>query len=173
MIMSKRWVISDTHFGHANIMKYESRPFPSVGEMDWQMITRWNMVVNDTDKVYVLGDFALTGKDRTIEIIKSLKGSKHLIMGNHDIRSPKAYREMGFDEVSKYPIIIDEFVILSHHPVYLNGHMPYLNLYGHLHSKVMEGANYYNVGVELNNYTPVDLDKLIGKFKKLRHGEGY
>jgi calcineurin-like phosphoesterase family protein len=165
--MPTNFIISDTHFGHSNIILYENRPFPDKEEMDWQIITRWNKVVKQTDTVYHLGDFGLASKERYEEILKQLNGKKYLVMGNHDrCRSPKWWRERGFDEVSKYPIIKSNFFILSHEPVYLPYNSPYFNIHGHLHSKTMKGE-YYNVGVELHNYTPISLDELLSKPSKI------
>ena len=48
---------SDLHLGHANIIRYCDRPFANVGEMDAELIRRWNETVGEEDVVYFLGDF--------------------------------------------------------------------------------------------------------------------
>ena len=56
----KTFLISDTHFGHANICVFTKsdgtkvRPFNSADEMDEVMIERWNAMVGKDDKVYHL-----------------------------------------------------------------------------------------------------------------------
>lgn len=41
----KVFVIADTHFDHANIIKYCNRPFASVQEMNKVMLKNWNNTV--------------------------------------------------------------------------------------------------------------------------------
>ena len=67
------WVTSDTHFNHANIIKYCNRPFSSVEEMNETIIANWNKVVSEDDMVYHLGDFALGDKSLIPDFIRSLK----------------------------------------------------------------------------------------------------
>ncbi len=81
---------SDTHFGHANIIKHCNRPFlpfnsiPAVDVMDWNMIARWNDVVKGNDQVYFLGDLSFYNAEKTIHLVAELKGKKYWITGNHD-----------------------------------------------------------------------------------------
>lgn len=79
------FVISDTHFGHANIIKYCKRPFDSVEAMDRELIDRWNAKVPKGATVYHLGDFCFY-KDpaQALEVLHSLNGDIHLVAGNHD-----------------------------------------------------------------------------------------
>ena len=68
----KIFFISDTHFGHKNILKYEDRPFKNIEEMDVEMINRWNKKVSKEDKVYILGDFSFGDKEYTMRILDEL-----------------------------------------------------------------------------------------------------
>ena len=51
------WFTSDTHFRHANIIKFSGRPFANVEEMNEELIRRWNEAVPDNGIVFHLGDF--------------------------------------------------------------------------------------------------------------------
>ena len=168
----RRFIIADTHFGHKNIIEYESRPFHSVEEMDRRLIALWNSTVGKDDLVYVLGDFTLS---RKIEVIKNLanqlNGRKVLIMGNHDTRKPKDYIECGFEVALRKPIMVEPGVILMHEP--FEDHFMiaknYLYFFGHVHAnKTMmdEYSNCMCVSVERIDYKPVDLDTCIRKMRK-------
>ena len=58
--------ISDNHFGHFNIIRYDNRPFDNTNKMDEVMIDRWNEVVGDNDTVYILGDFSWHNEEKTL-----------------------------------------------------------------------------------------------------------
>jgi len=159
--MQDIYFVSDMHFGHSNIIKYENRPFKNIKEMDATIIKNWNSVVKKDDKVFVLGDVSFYDKEKTAEIIYSLNGYKILILGNHDNeRSLHWWKSVGFDEVIKYPIIYDDFYILSHEPMYLNENMPYMNIHGHIHNLKYESKQFFNVSVECIDYTPISFEKI-------------
>jgi calcineurin-like phosphoesterase family protein len=162
-----RWLIADPHFGHSAIIDYESRPFKNIEEMDDTIIKNWNELVKNKDKIYLLGDFCFHyGKEKTIALIKRLHGYKILIIGNHDYnRSNSWWSEVGFSEVSRYPILVDDFYIFSHQPCYLNQNMPYINIHGHMHGTKMIGNKYISVSVEQINYKPIDFDNIKNIYK--------
>ncbi len=127
-----KYFIADTHFTEESIIRYESRPFQSVQEMDRILVERWNSAVAEEDEVFMLGDFGAVGREA--EFLGRLQGRKFLVKGNHDRKSNQYYRLAGFEEVYDHPVIIEGFWILSHEPLYVNSHMPYGNLFGHVHN---------------------------------------
>ncbi|MGO0061744.1 metallophosphoesterase [Brevibacillus fluminis] len=159
--MQKIFVISDHHFGHKQIIDFESRPFHDVDEMTTKMIERWNAVVGKEDNVFHLGDFSFLNREKTRDIVQQLNGSKFLIMGNHDRgRTKEWWLDVGFDEVSEYPLVYGGFYFLSHEPMYMNKNMPYVNIHGHIHGQKYEGNQYMNVSVEQWDYTPVSFEQI-------------
>lgn len=157
--MNKLFLIGDTHFNHKNIINYCDRPFSSVEEMNKTLIRNWNSVVKRDDKVIVVGDFALCGKDKIIEIGQQLNGKKTLILGNHDRASIKTYYDAGFEFVSKYPIVLDDWYIISHHPKYTTENSLYANIYAHVHNDINyfdHTARSFCVSAERINYTPIE-----------------
>lgn len=82
--MPQIFFIADTHFGHANVLKHDKRPFADIEAHDKSLIENWNRVLNDDDECYILGDVSWLKPEQTVEILKQLRGKKHLIIGNHD-----------------------------------------------------------------------------------------
>lgn len=152
----KYFVIADTHFNHENIIKYCNRPFKSVEEMNETIIKNWNETVSNNDVVICLGDVGLGSSNDLKPIIERLNGKKILIMGNHDNFSENKYRELGFHTVSRFPIIYNNFFIMSHAPMELSETTPYFNFYGHVHNdnKYIDNATSKCVSVERIGYRP-------------------
>lgn len=150
----KYFVIADTHFDHANIIRYCNRPYNSVEEMNEDLIERWNSVVSKKDVVYILGDFGF-GREVVAKFLPRLNGTCYLVKGNHDTYPNAFYRGCGFKEVYDKPILFD-FFLLSHEPLQLSETTPYFNYYGHVHNdeKYHDTATSKCVSVERINYTP-------------------
>lgn len=76
---------SDNHFGHSPILRLSSRPFASIEEHDEAQIANHNEVVrNDDDITWFLGDYALGDRRRALGYLSRMRGRKFLITGNHD-----------------------------------------------------------------------------------------
>ena len=75
------WLISDTHFGHKNILRYCKRPFPNTAVMNSMLVDNWCRTVSDSDLVYFLGDLAMC---QPISWIEKLSGKKVWVRGSHD-----------------------------------------------------------------------------------------
>ena len=161
--MGEVFLISDTHFGHKNILKFEHngkplRPFSSLTEMHVEIIERWNATVGPQDKVYHLGDVAFTKEG--LKIMGLLNGKKRLIRGNHDLFKTRSYLDH-FEEI--YGVRQINGIWLTHVPMWQEGveqDRVKLNVHGHLHANVVDHPKYVNVSVEQINYTPVSIDDL-------------
>jgi calcineurin-like phosphoesterase family protein len=164
---SNVWFIADTHFGHSKIIEYCNRPFPNADIMDFNMIQRWNEVVWKDDKVYHLGDFALGNKEQVASIVEQLNGKIYLVKGNHDTRPNQWYRDCGFAEVYDHPIIIMDYLVLSHEPLPFVMNQMYCSAYGHIHNSPLYktwGKNSACMCVERHNYYPVNLETIKKHF---------
>lgn len=156
------YVIADLHFGDKNIIYFENRPFKDIVEMHETMIQRWNYQVTEDDHVFVLGDFfdnSMTDNE-IVKILKELRGRITLIRGNHDTDNVIRVLRENNVEVIDYPIIYDDFFILSHYPMYVSNQMPYANVFGHIHNNPMYktvSTRSYCVSAERVNYTPITM----------------
>lgn len=178
--------ISDTHFGHESCctkFKLEDgvtplRPFSCAAEADEAMVERWNKVVKPNDRVYHLGDIAMSKKH--LPILRRLVGRKVLIKGNHDLEDIKEYLKY-FDDVRGSHQF--DGMLLTHIPVHPDSLARWgFNVHGHLHAnsvtkeirndddyaffksiKVLDDK-YKCVSVEQINYTPISLEE-VKKFK--------
>jgi calcineurin-like phosphoesterase family protein len=160
------FLISDTHFGHGNILNFKDkegnavRPFSSVEEMDETLIENWNKVVKPSDKIYHLGDVSIPRKG--LDCLARCNGDKILIRGNHDIFKLKDYMQY-FRDVRGYNVI--HGFIFSHIPIHSESKGRFkANIHGHLHTNKLEDKFYFNVSVEQINYTPINFEEIKSNF---------
>jgi len=136
-----KWITSDLHFGHANIMKFcpvTRARFRDVTDMREQMIADWNASVAPEDETFILGDFAFLPAKDAVDILRRLNGTKILIEGNHDRKmlNDPAFRSE-FKEVHSYLRYNHngQVVIMFHYPIHEwdQMHRGAVHFYGHVH----------------------------------------
>jgi calcineurin-like phosphoesterase family protein len=159
--------ISDTHFCHKNIIKYENRPFKTSEEMDRRMIENWNKVVGKDDLVIHGGDFSLCSKQKATDILNSLNGHKILIKGSHDSTN-KRMLDIGFEKVVKHLYFPYSEIYIIHNPKDAEEEMvreSTIVLYGHKHSKLyihnIQNEKFVNICVENLDYTPRTIQEIL------------
>ena len=155
---------ADTHYGHANILKYQAktRPFKDLNHMHEVLIANWNAVVRPADTVYHLGDI---GFGPAVPLVrKRLNGKIRLILGNHDkIRLEDAGM---FESIDMLKLIdVDrQRIVLCHYAMrtWQFQSKGAWQLFGHSHSNLPDDPNILScdVGVDAWNMTPVSMTQL-------------
>ena len=159
------FAISDTHFGHKNIIKLVNRPFKNVDEMDIALIDNWNSVVSENDEVWFLGDFAwYKEQDNYDYVFNSLNGRKNLVKGNHD-NEDCLYLPWNGIYVRAEMMFYNKKFVLDHYPLEdWNGRFKdSIHLHGHIHNATHRTniPNRYNVSVEAINYKPKNVKEFL------------
>lgn len=168
------YVISDTHFGHANIIKYCDRPFQTIEEMDLALINRWNKVVSGNDIVIHLGDFAFSTKEGVTAYRNQLNGRIWLLRGNHD-RSVNSLYEAGIEIVMESMVFVDPVsknrCLFQHYPLEPDTARETILreigcdfiIHGHAHNNtpLKDAKDSRNVSCENLKYTPKPLHMIF------------
>lgn len=165
----KTFVVSDTHFGHANIIDYSNRPFRhpngsrDVESMNRTLVNNWNHTVSPNDIVYFLGDVAFRRGSRTTSYwLRRLNGRKITIKGNHDPpRWRRVFKRIDYNG-TQFLLVHDPNEVINWNGWVIHGHKHRDNR-GNcpVRYPFINGRNKtINVNVELTGYKPVDLDYL-------------
>lgn len=123
------YIISDTHFGHDNMVTWGLRP-EDFNEKLWKMLDS----IPDDSVLIHCGDVSM-GSDAFTHIkLQNYKFKKWLVRGNHDKHSISWYITNGWDFVA------DEILIKMFGNSFLFSHRPLpkregvtKNIHGHLH----------------------------------------
>lgn len=179
----RTWVYSDPHFYHQNICKFTNydgsklRPWDDANQMTEDMINWYNEMVDDGDRVYILGDVAFSpAKFR--DVMSRLKGRKVLVPGNHEPRRFDKVCASLDVEVRGY--VVKKGFIMSHIPIHTDSLSRWqLNIHGHTHANrvqhthtkrvhgIMTGVvteddpRYFCACVEQTNFRPILLDDIL------------
>lgn len=156
--MSQVYFISDTHFGHKNILKF-SRGFrygETIEQHDQWLIAQINSVVKKRDILYILGDLAFGNEN--LKNLDKVNAQKSLVLGNHDKGDMSLY--MPYFQciygMKKY-----KGFWLSHAPLHPQSRRGLFNICGHVHQNSVPDPHYINVSVEVLNGVPLSFEQIL------------
>jgi calcineurin-like phosphoesterase family protein len=169
------FLTADLHLGHANIIRYCSRPFlaSDVKEMDHVLIKNWNYTVAPVNQVYYLGDFTYSSHIQDPnQYRKKLRGRITFIRGNHDK-----------DELTTVPSVGLEKdgirFLLVHDPADAPKDFDGWVIHGHHHNNDLRNFPFIdfenrriNISAEVAGYIPVTLQEICSYIQKNEYEPG-
>lgn len=175
------FLTADTHFGHAAVLGFCSRPFSSATDMNEALFANWRACIGPQDTVYHLGDVLFGNREQAKvlgERIRRLPGRKLLVPGNHDHRH-MALMATVFNEILppladvRLPVpdgtegFWNGWCALCHYPLSTwNGfYRGALHCYGHVHARMLDKNRRIDVGVDNWAYAPVRLDAVLARMR--------
>lgn len=203
----KVWFIADTHFTHPSILYFhpwrrdacgltleqlQNDKALSLEQHDRWLIDKWNSTVKKPDEVYLLGDFCLGNREKTEEILRQLKGRKHLITGNHDksLRGLENYFE-SVSQIKEVKFTNNQFkfidpeetfcVELCHFPMLTWNRRPHgtCHVHGHTHGSInkwnIESKELrIDVGLDAEEFEHdfVEVEQLYEYFCRIKNSAG-
>ena len=176
---------SDLHLHHNNIIRYCHRNphFRDIDEMDRGLIENWNSVVNNSDKVYHLGDFCYGDSYAYGRDMHKVNGQTIFLRGNHD-RGLQHANYYIWRRIEGMKIFMRHWPPWDHPLRHRHSFdIPFdidLILCGHVHDKWKYRVHkmkdrkvpVINVGTDVWGYKPVSLDIImeeVGRLVSSRH----
>lgn len=127
-----RYFTSDTHYGHANIIRYCARPYEDTGHMNADLVARALTHVPPGAQLWHLGDVALGKLQDTLPYLARIPAQVTLVAGNHDRCHPcNGARHEKFAGIYRERCALADLVLTSTTLTLSNGvqarvcHLPY------------------------------------------------
>lgn len=169
----KIFVTANQQFGRFNAIKTYKRPFPSVEEMNFNLIKEWNSVVSPEDRVYVLGNFAWDPETAEM-VVSQLNGDIIVVPGEHDKAIEELdemknnlinvkFREFDIEFISEIGVTVSYWP-LSEWPLKSKG-IPSVIGYPGSKYKSDHKKNIINCNCDLWDYKPIEISKILSLFK--------
>jgi calcineurin-like phosphoesterase family protein len=170
------WFTADLHLLHPKIVEYCRRPIDPELHDKW-IIDRINERVSKKDTLYILGDLSMANRKDTEELVSTIRGRKHLILGNHD---KNLKNSTYFESISQIKVINPTIlegkrlgIVLCHYPIgswegKIKGSY---HFYGHTHGRFKNPGLSWDVGIDNNDYYPLELNEIINLIKEIENGK--
>ena len=169
--MPDTWFTADLHLGHANIIRFCSRPFTTVGEMDQTILERLNVSVKPNDILYFLGDFCMGSQKRIAVYRRRIRCNKiFAVPGNHDKQAHKLKEDfLWLDNLAE--VSIDgQPIVLCHYAlrVWNRSNHGSWHLYGHSHGRLPDTPNSLSMdmGVDAHDFRPWHYDEIADLMRR-------
>ena len=161
---------ADPHFSHKSMAQH--RKFHDEYYHDEYIIDQWNSVVKSPkDITYILGDVTMEKID-SYPLLDRLRGVKHIVGGNHDLKQHCRELLKYVDSISG--MIDYKGFVLTHCPVHHSIVQEKRgNIHGHIHGNHIYLPNgemdtrYLNVSAEVLGYKPTTLEDLLIKYNRI------
>jgi calcineurin-like phosphoesterase family protein len=173
----KIWLTADEHYHHKNILRYQTRPFSCLEEMDDALIKNHNQLVKDTDWTFHIGDFLFgTGEDFA-KVVTKLNGYHGFLDGSHDRGLKEYFLSETLQEAHPINAILlpklFEFkynkhkIVLCHYALktWWASHHGSFHFHGHSHGKLPPSKNMRDVGVDPCQFHPVLLEDALNSLQ--------
>lgn len=166
------WFSSDPHLLHPKIVDICDRP-TTIEEHDKWLIDRINSRVGKNDTFYLLGDISMANKIETEKLLDKINGKKILIAGNHDSNIKTSTRFTEITQIKNFtfnsPSYPNIHIVLCHYPMLswerkVHGSM---HLFGHVHGRLQGNGLSFDIGVDANNWYPLNLEEVFDKMTKI------
>lgn len=155
--------------------------------MNKALVESWNAVVlRENDEVWHLGDFGMhapnsSGAEDLGCLFWRLRGKKHLVIGNHDVKNQQIMR-LPWETIEQISEVkkSGRRLVLCHYPLesWAGACRGAAHLHGHCHGTLKrKAAKRFDVGVDVHPAGPVSWDEVWSWADKERfemtdhHGE--
>jgi calcineurin-like phosphoesterase family protein len=172
------WFTADLHTSHRRIIEYCNRPFSSVEEMDKVLLHNFFSLVKYGDTVYYLGDLSFN-KESIVSFLNTCKSNGikiNFIEGNHDVKNRKiieplveTYEKQNYISVNGQGIFLCHYSMRTWHKSHFNS----WQLFAHSHGMLKTVGKQHDVGVDNNNFYPINLYQVIDIMKNKPDNENY
>jgi len=167
--MTKTWLYADSHLGESRF-ELMGRPFETQIEMCDVLLSNYNKLVGVDDLVLWVGDAIYQKTPEFLPYVEQFNGNKVLFRGNHDAVFTDEQLEPYFKEIvpegeGRQYKFCDINCWVTHYPT--RGVQNLFNLVGHIHKAWRYQLNMFNVGVDVNNFRPVDSDSIGFHYKAI------
>jgi calcineurin-like phosphoesterase family protein len=163
--MANTWFTADFHLGHQNIIRYCSRPFAAVADMDATILDRLNASVKEGDSLYFLGDFCRGSGKQALEYRRQIRCQNiYFVEGNHDAGARRIVDEFRWWKQLAEVKIEEQVVVMCHYAmrVWHHSFRGAWHLYGHSHGRLPDdpAALSMDVGVDTHDFHPWHFDEI-------------